>query len=206
MANIDKNPKQIAYLRHQTQTMLEGLVREGDGTTQLLLDPSNTDQGFISYTPPTEIGEEDDYFSFDSLNYSVQLPLEQDGKILVNTTGFIYNVSMRLEGQDTSCSYELYINFPWGDYIPDSESGHQLALVALLNTILADNYKLVASGVLNSINPDMHNGIVLTVQAEDGPNDDIRVTYLDLDTKETAQLVILLPLASIREVHCSPAM
>lgn len=110
MANIDKNPKQIAYLRHQTQTMLENLVREGDGTTQLLLDPSNTDQGFISYNPPSDIGEEDDKFFFDSLNFSVQLPLIDDGTILVNSSGNLYNNIIRTYNQFDDGDFDIMVS------------------------------------------------------------------------------------------------
>lgn len=110
MANIDKNPKQIAYLRHQTQTMLENLVREGDGTTQLLLDPSNTDQGYISYTPPSNIGQENDYFSFDSFNFSVQLPLSDDGTILVNSSGNLYNNIIRTYNQFDDGEFDIMVS------------------------------------------------------------------------------------------------
>lgn len=196
----------VGNLSSTTLNMLGKLVYDtGEDTIQLVLDQTNPDQGYISYVKPSMPGEDDDYFSFDSLNYSVRLYLDEDGVILKNSTGIIYNVSTRIEGQDVSCSYEIYINFPWNTYLPNSEKGRSDAKNALLNTILTDNYKLVASGLLSNINPT-GTGIVLLVQDEDGPNEDIRVTYLNLDTKETAQLVILLPLASIKEVHCSPAM
>lgn len=110
MANIDKNPKQIAYLRHQTQTMLENLVEDSGGTTVLHLDPSNTDQGFISYNPPSDIGEEDDKFFFDSSNFSVQLPLIDDGTILVNSSGNLYNNIIRTYNQFDDGEFDIMVS------------------------------------------------------------------------------------------------
>ena len=93
-----------------TRTMLENLVREGNGTTQLLLDPSNTDQGYISYTPPSNIGQEDDYFSFDSFNFSVQLPLSDDGTILVNSSGNLYNNIIRTYNQFDDGEFDIFVS------------------------------------------------------------------------------------------------
>lgn len=95
MTNIDKNPKQICFMRHQTKTMLENLVYDmGNGTIAIQLDPTNTDQGYITYTQPSE--GEDDYFSFNSTGFSIDLPLTQDGMIIVNGSGdkHLYNVVM----------------------------------------------------------------------------------------------------------------
>ena len=95
MAEIDKNPKQICFMRHQTQKMLENLVYDmGNGTVAIQLDPTNTDQGYITYTQPSE--GEDDYFSFNSTGFSIDLPLTQDGMIIVNGSGdkHLYNVVM----------------------------------------------------------------------------------------------------------------
>ena len=87
MAEIDKNPKQICFMRHKTQKMLEGLVYDnGDDTIGLQLDKINYDQGYITYTQPSGSGT-DDYFTFGSASVDVRLPLTTEGVILVNGSG-----------------------------------------------------------------------------------------------------------------------
>lgn len=119
MAEIDKNPKQICFMRHQTQKMLENLVFvNDDDTTQLTLDPDNISQGYISYYRPT-ISESstDDYFNFGSASVDVRLPLTTDGVILVNNSGkeHLYNVVMNT----LIPNGYMNIQFPYGSELVD---------------------------------------------------------------------------------------
>lgn len=107
MAEIDKNPKQICFMRHQTQKMLEGLVYDmGNDTIGLQLDKTNPDQGYISYSSPSQPDAEDDYFQFDSLNYSVTLSLKNDGRIAVMPDTNIYDYTIEIDSDiGTSHNY-----------------------------------------------------------------------------------------------------
>ena len=110
MAEIDKNPKQICFMRHKTQTMLENLVSGVyDGTIRLCLDQNNKDQGYISYTPPSGSGVPDDYFSFDSLNFSLTLPLSQDGTIAVLPDSNFYDYTIEIDSDIGTSSNYMHI-------------------------------------------------------------------------------------------------
>lgn len=95
-----------------TRTMLENLVREGDGTTVLQLDPSNTGQGYIGYSRPSNTGEEDDYFNFDSFNYSVRLNLDNDGIIVTTGDGKLYNNYIKIMSQTPGGNFTVYFTIP----------------------------------------------------------------------------------------------
>ena len=188
----------VGNLSSKTLDMLNDLVHDaGNGTISLQLDPSNTDQGFISYNPPSNIGEEDDYFSFDSYNYSINLNLDQDGVIVVNSTGVIHTTSIYMEGQANSCSFELYINFPTAGVYTDDQVG---VINPLLNYLRgSDNFKLVTSGLLSNINPT-GTGIVLSIFSDSKTNNTIGIRYINIDTKEVAELSIPLAQESIKQV------
>lgn len=101
----------VGNLSSQTLDMLNNLVQpnyeDGDLSIRLTLDPSNTDQGYISYSRPSVPGEPDDYFSFDSLDFSVTLSVKNDGGILVNSTGKLYNNLIRAYSQFQDGDYDV---------------------------------------------------------------------------------------------------
>ena len=146
MAEIDKNPKQICFMRHQTQKMLENLVREGYGTTQVLLDPSNTEQGYISYYPPSQPDAEDDYFSFDSLNYSIALPLNIGGTVVVNSDGKFYNNFIQIISQTPDGDFEVY--FTICDSL-DMKNSNKSGMIERLKAIITAANPLSVTGVYN---------------------------------------------------------
>ena len=143
MAEIDKNPKQICFMRHQTQKMLENLVREGYGTTQVLLDPSNTEQGYISYYPPSQPDAEDDYFSFDSLNYSIALPLNIGGTVVVNSDGKFYNNFIQIINQTSEGDFEVY--FTICDSL-DMKNSNKSGMIERLKAIITAANELSVTG------------------------------------------------------------
>lgn len=159
MAEIDKNPKQICFMRHQTQTMLENLVFvNDDGTTRLTLDPTNTDQGFISYYKPSTPSAADDYFSFDSLDYSISLSMLQDGEILVNGSGELYNNLIRTYAQLDQGDFEITFNIVTSRKMTDSVD---------IWTMLV-NHIYPACGVFNDadVNPKAYPMIYITAEQD----------------------------------------
>lgn len=130
----------VGNLSSQTLNMLNGLVREDEGTIKLQLDPSETSQGFIGYSRPSVPGEADDYFTFDSLNYSVTLSLKNDGAILVNGTGKLYNNLIRAYGQFQDGDYDVMISVIATTNIFDASE---------LSTYLTDK-KYPCSGFVNT--------------------------------------------------------
>lgn len=146
MAEIDKNPKQIVYLRHQTQTMLENLVYDmGDGTVAIQLDPTNTDQGYISYYKPSE-GGTDDYFSFESASYSVKLPLNREGTVVVTGEGILYNNFIKIISQTPEGDFEVY--FTIFDSL-DMKNSNKAGMIERLKAIITAANPLSVTGVYN---------------------------------------------------------
>lgn len=147
MANIDKNPKQICFMRHQTQTMLETLVYDpGDGSIALELDPVNVNQGYIRYTRPTAEGEKDDYFLFDSLNYTVTLPVNRDGTIVMSEDGKLYNNFIKIMSQTPEGDFEVY--FTIFDSL-DMENSNKSGMIERLKAIITAANPLSVTGVYN---------------------------------------------------------
>lgn len=145
MAEIDKNPKQICFMRHQTQTMLENLVYDmGNGTVAIQLDPINTDQGFISYDKPSE--SETDYFSFNSASISVELPLTQDGTVVVNSDGKLYNNFIHIMSQTPDGDFEVY--FTVFDSL-DMKNANKSGMIERLKAIITAANELSVTGVYN---------------------------------------------------------
>lgn len=173
MAEIDKNPKQICFMRHQTQTMLEGLVREGNGTTQVLLDPSNTDQGYISYEPPSAPEESDDYFQFDSFNYAVTLSVKNDGAILVSDSGRLYNNIIHTYAQLEQGDFEIVFNIISGGKLTSSSN--------IFNFLNGHIYP--ACGMFNDadVNPKAYPMIYITAE----PDGNFTFTAADGEIKHT---------------------
>lgn len=144
MAEIDKNPKQICFMRHQTQTMLEKSVYDpGDGSMVLDLDPTNRDQGYIGYNRPTEEGGEDDYFSFDSLNYTVTLPVNREGAVVVTSDGTFYNNFIKIISKTTKGDFEVY--FTIFDSL-DMENANNSRMIGRLKEIITAANPLSVTG------------------------------------------------------------
>lgn len=147
MTNIDKNPKQICFMRHQTQTMLENLVYDmDDGTVAIQLDPTNNDQGYISYTPPSSPSAADDYFSFDSLDYSVRLYLDEDGATVITADGKFYNNFIQIISQTPDGDFEVY--FTIFDSL-DMKNSHKSGMIERLKAIITAANPLSVTGVYN---------------------------------------------------------
>ena len=145
MAEIDKNPKQICFMRHKTQKMLEGLVYDnGDDTIGLQLDKTNYDQGYITYYKPTESGSGvDDYFNFGSASVDVRLHLTKEGEILVNGSGeeHLYNVVMNT----LIPNGYMNVQFPFSSKRQDQDRDQ--AWATLKNYLITLQCSLPATGI-----------------------------------------------------------
>lgn len=146
-----------------TKTMLENLVSGvDDGTIRLFLDQNSEDQGYISYYPPSQPDAEDDYFSFDSLNYSIALPLNIGGTVVVNGDGKFYNNFIKIISQTTDGDFEVY--FTIFDSL-DMQNSNKSGMIERLKAIITAANPLSVTGEYNIIQGQEEGNHVITAMS-----------------------------------------